>query len=430
MKSPIVITSSLLFLGALLPLRAADLSSATPVTLTQCYEWAKGQNEDLRIRQETIQQSQAKAQSALGDAFPRIAWKLEETWNDPSGVDELEAQGFSGFVEKRQTQSRFTAEQPLFSGLREFSAYSGFKKESKRDALRYERAAFELYNQIAETFYMVLGAETELKNTQAALNLAEDRVKELNGFLRLGKARQSELYTAKAYAAGWRANIDQIQSIIESSRHELSFLTGRDLTNTPLVDQLASDLRLVSLDDALARSKERTDLRAQHEEVDALKLRIRYEKGHFWPSADVTGNYYTERSTFLDKIDWDVILSVDFPLFQGGKVSASVKEARSQYRQSVLNLQRTERRIDSSVRKTYAELLAAVGAKKSLEDAVNAAEQSYESLRKEYRLGLVTNLDVLQAMDFLQTQKTKLDVARVRSKVLFIKLNVEMERML
>lgn len=428
MKLAILLT--FLYFTTVLGARAADNSTATVVTLTQCYEWAKLQNEDLRIRQETIKQSSARASAAIGEAFPRIAWKLNETWNDPNGVDELEAQGFSGFVEKRQTESKFSLEQPLFSGFREFSAYSGFKHESLRDALRNERAAFDLYEQIANAFYTVVRAEIELQNTKAALELAEDRVKELGGFLKLGKARNSEVYTARAYAAGWKANVDLTEAIIKSSRQELSYLTGRDMSAAPLVDQIASSLTIGTLDESLARGKERSDLRAQREEVEALRLRIRYEKGNFWPNADVTGNYYTERATFLDKIDWDVVLAVDFPLFQGGKVAAKVREARSLYRQSVLALQQRERWIDYSIRKAYTNLTSAIKETKSLEEATQAAQQSYESLRKEYRLGLVTNLDVLQAMDFLQEQKTKLDSARIRTKLLFIELNTGMEKLL
>jgi outer membrane protein len=259
---------------------------------------------------------------------------------------------------------------------------------------------------------------------------AEDRVKELNGFMRLGKARDSEVYTAKAYAAGWRANVDKIEAAIRSARQELSYLTGHDVMTASLVDEIANTITINSLDDALARGQSRTDLRAQREEVEALKLRIRYKKGSFWPSADVTGNYYTKRATFLDKIDWDVVLSVDVPFFQGGKVSGAVKEAYSIYRQAMLELQRMERYVDYSIRKTHGELEAAIKETVSREEATRAAQQSYDSLRKEYRLGLVTNLDVLQAMDFLQTQKTQLDAARIQTKLLFIQLNVEMDRML
>jgi outer membrane protein len=111
-------------------------------------------------------------------------------------------------------------------------------------------------------------------------------------------------------------------------------------------------------------------------------------------------------------------------------VSGAVKEAYSIYRQAMLELQRMERYVDYSIRKTHGELEAAIKETVSREEATRAAQQSYDSLRKEYRLGLVTNLDVLQAMDFLQTQKTQLDAARIQTKLLFIQLNVEMDRML
>lgn len=418
-------------LGSLPHALAQDPSSEPPkITLTQCYHWAAAQNEELKIRERDIEQSKARARGALGSALPDLRWSLTNTWQDPNGVDKLESQGFSGFVEKEQTESRFSLEQSLFSGFREFSAMSGFKKEVARDRLLLQRASLELFEQTAQAFYEVLNEETSLANTNAAYQLAADRIKELQDFIRLGKARDSEIFTAKAYAAGLKAKMDQTRARINSAREELSYLTGQNLSVPSLDDGILSSAPVSGLDDALIRSENRSDLKAQESEVEAMKLRVRYEKGFYWPTASVTGNYYTQRATFLDEIDWDVVLSVELPLYQGGTVSANVREARAAYRQALLTLEKMKRYIRYYVRKTHGQLTAAIQESQSLTEAVHAAEESYNSLRKEYRLGLVTNLDVIQALDFLQEQKTALDEARYNVKRLFIQLHVATEQKL
>ena len=210
------------------------------ITLNQCYEWARARSEELKIRGEDVRQSKARGRAALGSALPRVEWGLTDTWQDPGGVDELERKGFSGFVEKDQVESKFSVKQPLFSGLRELSAVSGFKRENARDALRLQRAGRELFEKTAEAFYAVLGHETDWENTHAALALDEDRVKEMRYFLRLGKARKREVFTAEAHAAALKALLLQIEARVLSAREELSFLTGRDLPSVKLLDEIPS----------------------------------------------------------------------------------------------------------------------------------------------------------------------------------------------
>jgi len=197
------------------------------VTLRQCYAWAVDRSEDLKARNEEIVQSKARGRIALGAALPYLDWELSDTWQDPKGVDQLDRQGFAGFVAKEQIESKLSLKQPLFSGFREFSAWSGSRHESLRDQLRLRRASLDLFERTAIAFYAVVDNETTWQNTSTAWSLAEDRVKELKGFLKLGKSRDSELFTAQAHAAALKARLDQITADINASREELSFSPAR-----------------------------------------------------------------------------------------------------------------------------------------------------------------------------------------------------------
>lgn len=409
--------------------QTAPATDVSPVTLRQCYEWAQAQSEDLRIRNEEVEQSKARGKAALAAALPDVGWQLTDTWQQPSGVEKLEAKGFTGFVEKEQVESKFTARQALFSGLREFSAYKGSKYESERNRLRLERAERELFEKTAVAFYAVVGYETDRANTLSAYELAEDRVKELRDFLRLGKARESEVFTSRARSAALKGELDQIQGNLFAARQELSYLTGRDLAGTPVIDQEPVPSSAPDLENVLSRARERSDLRAQRADLEARRLVIRYERGNYWPSADLEGNYYTKRATFLKDVDWDVILTVDVPLFKGGATSAAVKEAMSQYRQSLFTLQQMERWVAHEAKRTHGELAAAVLEAQSMREAAESARRSYDSLQREYRLGLVTNLDVLQALDFLQEQQSARDEAQLKAKRLLVRLKVATEEL-
>lgn len=414
-----------LLLSSLQPAFAAE---AGVVSLRQCYEWARAQDEGLKSRREAVVQSKARARAATGGALPDVSWEMTRTHQDPDGIEELEAQGFAGFVEQDQTESKFSARQPLFSGLREFSARSGFKRQSAADAMRLTRAELELFERTSETFYAVLEEESAGGNTRDALILAEDRVKDLQRFRRLGKSRESEVFTAQARASALKAQSRRLESRVASAREDLSVLTGQDLSAAKLSDDAPATPVVPSLEESLAAARQRSDIRALAEEEAAARLRVRYERGAYWPSADVTGNYYTKRPAFMDAITWDVVLALKVPIFRGGASFARVDEALSSFRQATFRREEAERLVSSRVRRTHAELSAALQEAEALEDAASAAQKSYDALQKEYSLGLVTNLEVLDALDTHLAQNSAYDAARLKVKRLAVQLGVAMEK--
>ena len=58
----------------------------------------------------------------------------------------------------------------------------------------------------------------------------------------------------------------------------------------------------------------------------------------------------------------------------------------------------------------------------ALEMATDAARKNYEAQQRDYRLGLVTNLDVLQALTVFQENQRALDRARNTAKLNYLKL--------
>ncbi len=407
--------------------RAQSAPETSTVTLRQCYDWALTRSEQLKIRAEDLEQSRQNARSAKAGIYPRLDWEFVQTWQDPAGVRRLEAQGFSGFVQKSQAESWLALRQPLFSGLKEFSAFSGFMRASDRDQLHLERAKRELFEQVAVVYYTVLEREVETRNSAEGLTLAQDRVKDLRDFLRLGKARSSEIYTADAHAAALRAALRRSRAQAASSREELSFLTGQDLRARPLDDANEETYKMISLDDFLVQGGRRTDVQALRQNVAASQSRVRYEKGSYWPSLDLLGRYFTQRANFMKEIDWDVALSLEVPIFRGGRTRADVSRATAASRQAQLALDELIRRVAYQVRRLHGEFTSALEESHALEESATSARKSYEALREEYKLGLVTNLDVLQALDLLLSQRRARDAARLDVSRLYVQLGVATE---
>ena len=127
-------------------------------------------------------------------------------------------------------------------------------------------------------------------------------------------------------------------------------------------------------------------------------------------------------------MNWDVQLSLTVPLYAGGGIQSRVREALSQQLQAELSLNQARRLAQQEVRTVHAAVVFDLAQRDALEKSTEAARKSYEAQRQEYRLGLVTNLDVLQALTALQQNQRALDRVRFSAKLDFLRLQAAAAR--
>lgn len=401
-------------------------SGGQPLTLKDCFRLANAQSETLKIQKENIIQSEQKGSQSLGEILPNLHWYYNDTIQDTSGVTPASS-GNAFLTDREHNESQFTLTQPIFSGGREFSAMKGFKYQASQQSLTLRRETLLLFQETATAFYNVIAAQARIANTRASLKLAEERVGDLQHRAQLGKTRESEVLSAQAQVANLKAT--EILNLRDFSTYvdQLSYLTGQEMSNRTFLDELPVDEPVPSIDQLLQHVDNRSDVQAQQDDLMAKRYNVRYQAGYYWPHLGLTGNYYTKRLGFQQNVDWDVIFALDVPIYQGGSVRASVKEAASQWRQSSLMLDMLRRQAQTEIRQARTSLVAAIDGVKSLAQAYNAAKQSYDLQVKEYRLGLVSNLDVIAALDTLQTDKTALDNSTYLAKLNYLDLKVAIE---
>jgi outer membrane protein len=128
-------------------------------------------------------------------------------------------------------------------------------------------------------------------------------------------------------------------------------------------------------------------------------------KGGHYPSVDFFSNYYVDRTGILQTSDWDFGVSISLPLFQGGSVQASVRESLERKREaelSQLELKRSLKRDLSILYKNYLQLREQL---KTLQLTVTKTKEAYELNLRDYELGQITNLEVLQSMNLYREKK-------------------------
>ncbi len=394
-------------------------------TLNDCFKAALKRSEVLATQQELVVQAEENYHRAWGAILPDVNGSYSYFRQHAPGLTNL---GNTSNSVGQQTLA-ITADQPLFRGFRDFAAINAAKSTITAQEQARQWAGMQLYRDVAQAFYTELAAQKDLQVLDNELEQYQKRIKDLEDRLSIGRSRATEVLTVQSAQAILKAQIAQVTGQLDVAKEVLYFLTGLDL-NIQLddADDVCSDLG--SLDSYQSEINARPDIMAARKNVDAFKSKISVAKGERLPSADLLGNYYFERPDRHDNGNWDVELAVTLPIFTGGIISSDIKIAKSQLRQSEIQLSQVERLAMEDVRSLHHNLKADLAQLAALQEAYDISKKNYEANSKDYELNLVTNLDVLQALTAYQDTQRSLEKIRYLTKIDYNKLEASVARKL
>jgi len=375
---------------------AAEISPeppSYPLTLSECYALALWRSEEIAIQQEFLKETEGRFLQALSGLLPRASFAASHRQQDASGE--------SAFKLKEVPERKFVFSQPLFSGFKEFAAMAGSRAERRQRTYEKVRAEQLLLVDVADAFYLLLEQREDLRALETIRSALLERLDELSARERLGRSRPSEVASAEAQLRRVEAEMERVRSQETIARQLLEFLTG--LPRIEAITESAFAMpSLASEATYLAKADIRPDVRAAEEAWRVARHQVTIAQAKFWPSVGLESNYYTKRVGASEGVDWDVLLKVDVPIFQGGQNVGAVKESAAQARQARLRFLQTQRAAILDVRDGYTELRLAFARTDALKQALEAAEENYRLHVEDYRLNLVSTLDVLQALQELQ----------------------------
>lgn len=292
---------------------------------------------------------------------------------------------------------------------------AGARAEHREETHAQARAEQLLLVDVADAFYLLLEQREDLRALETIRTSLLERIDDLKARERLGRSRPSEGVSAEAQLRRVEAEHERVLGQEAIARHLLEFLTGR----APLeaIQDLGPSLPALQ-EEAAYRSKAnaRPDVRAAEEAWGVARHQVSISKADYWPDVDLEGNYYTKRAGAAEDVDWDVLVKVHVPIFMGGQTTGAVREAKSLARQARLRFEQTQRQAVLDIQDAYVHLDTALKRTAALEQALQAAEEDYRLQGEDYRLNLVSNLDVLKALQALEDARRDVIHARYEAK--------------
>ncbi len=396
---------------------------AREVTLKDCYKLALERSASLAMSIDQIDQTDAQIKQSRAGYLPVLSLQASTTQQAESTNPYAKSLSSTS-----QSSSNLNLSQNLFQGFRDIHTVNQRTHLKEGFEWAKKQAYLQLYKDVAQAFFSLLIFQSDIALYKEQIESTHKRKSELSAAKKSGRARDSDILTAESSIASLEAAVSRTEGQIVSFQESLSFLTGLG-AGVKLVNHSKLPLKIKSVASWLENSEQRPDIQQAKSYFLAAENGIKAAQSGFYPSLNISANYYLSRPNGLFQgVDWDAGLVLIFPFFSGGLTKAQVSEARVLHHSKELNLRLTTELADQAIKTIVGTVQSDFDQLAKLTVASDLSQRSYELFHRDNHLGVATNTDVLTALQVWQESKRNLERTRITATYDYVRLLVESSR--
>ena len=304
------------------------------------------------------------------------------------------------------------------------------KKSAHRSDVAYQSAKQELIIRVTEAYFQVLSAQDDLEFATAEKAAIERQLEQTKQRYAVGLTAITDVHEAQAQFDN--ALTDEIRSNnnVLNAEEALRVITNiypRDLSTLDTERFSPSRPMPDSANEWQQTAEAKSlDIIGQKISVDIAKENINIAKAGHYPTLDLNGSFggskskgdisganghvNVSESPYYDNQSIGITFSV--PIYSGGAISSSVRQAQSNYVAASHDLAQTHRNVVRNTRNAYNTVIAAVSSIKSLQQSVISAESALKATEAGFEVGTRTIVDVLNSTRNLYNAKRNLSSTR------------------
>lgn len=390
--------------------------------LQECFQITATRSDTLQITKESIEAAKARLVQSVAEIFPTFNLVQSQIFRD-TGQAFGNNFGNQNFNQNNSTSStQITVSQPIFNGFSNYNKIGAAQAGIEVQRYNLERAYQTLYQDVAQAFYQILSNEGDLLILGDSVKALEARAQELGERVRIGRSRPSDLLQSEADLASARVTIEETKGLLAAARELMAFYLGIPAEKIKLRETQTFP-RANIFEKYLQVTGTRPDILALVQSERMARRNLSVSKGALFPALTVNGTYTVASDPIIQQ-NWMVTLQVQLPLFDGGLILSRIREQKALVRQSEFNLDNLRRTADQDIRTSFVNFNASAAQVVRIQEEVELAMQNYNAQVDDYKKGIVTNLNVLTALNNLQAARRKLNTADLNARLNLIKLHV------
>jgi len=384
------------------------------LTLSNAFDLALKNNLQATLAKERVAESRGQRGIALSDLLPNLhgsAGASNQTAN--LAALGLTAGVFPGVRPFIGPYSVFDARLRLSQNLFAFSSYWRYQAGRRDvDAAQQQqqyvedqlRAATGLaYLRAAQSEQSLISARADLKLAQELFTLA---VNQRNA----GLATGLDVTRAETRVAAEQVRVSAAKNEQDTARLELLRLIGAPLRSTlVLADEMRFAPQAPPEPEAAvsATLSVRHDLRAAEQAYQAARSQRRAAQSGYAPTISFIGDYGVSgiKPNELALPTRSVGVSLNLPIFDGGRTRNEVQVAASRERQAAAQLDDLKAAIEKDVRLAIEQLGTGEAQLRAAQQGLALATRELSQAQDRFRNGVADNIEVLNAQTSLESAR-------------------------
>ena len=274
-----------------------------------------------------------------------------------------------------------------------------------------------LLDSVSAMASFILNARTAYFNyllSQRLLTVNEDAMKQANLhfdqatiLFKVGKTAQIEVTKARVDVANAEVNLIHAKNAVDLAKVQMEVVAGAPLVD-PLVltDSLGAIEDSPVLDEALKTAlQKRPEINSLRSDVESAKLLLKAARAAYLPSLSASGdagwsssdNASIHGPDFSTAPDWSIGAALSVPIYQGGRISASIKQAASALQQTEAQLDALQLTVSQQVKQYFLQEKEASQRISATKTLIEQAQESLTLSQERFRAGVAFSIEITDA---------------------------------
>jgi len=389
---------------------AAPEPAAGALMLQECIDLALANNPDVAARGLEAAQAQAQRDGAAGRQWPSLrAVGAANYFLDNQRLIAARYNGESGIFGQAILSGDLVLTMPIFTGGQITSRIQAAELLQASAEHRLARTREELVFNVSSAFFSILAQQRLIESMEFSARSLERQRERIQDLIAVSKGVRVDLLRTEVRLANLEQRRTQERNVMEILRRVLANLMGRRETNGPVTIRGALEFRPMDVapERLLASVYERReDYLAARAEVAAQERSVAGAQGTQWPQISLRGAYGVRDIVKPEQHplalnnpnDAGVIgIVIDLPIFEGGQISARIREEQARLSAARERLRKLELQIRLEVESAALNATSAQQRILTTGKSVEQAQEGYGIEQDKYDLGKGTIVDVLDA---------------------------------
>lgn len=399
-------------------------------TLQECLDYAMANNITLKKQQLKQQSAMEDLKGAKGALLPSVTASTNQSlgyqpWKD-SGISTVTNGVVNTKVDKSYYNGSYSvnAQWTVWNGGRNWNTVKLDKLSEQQAELSAQETANSIQESIAQLYSQILYLTENVKVNEKMLETSKKNEERGQEMVNVGKMSKADL----AQLTSQRANDEY--SIVESKTSLMNYkLQLKQLLE--ITDEQDFDVAIPEITDESIFSPI-PSLQSVYEEallnrpeIERLQLAVkssdvslRIAKAGWLPNVSVNGGVTTSTNS-LNSTGWgdqmktnvnsSIGLGVSVPIYDGRSTKTAVNKAKIQQLQAQLDLQDQQKTLYTNIQRYWINATNNQEKYRAATSSVESAQQSYDLLSEQFRLGLKNIVELMTGKNnLMQAQQNQL----------------------